>query len=449
MKTDILFVNPWYPVYDGPITDNRLPPLDLINCASVMQEAGHSVQIIDAHILELTDERLADYPISRTPQNIVVCTSPINTWQCPPITITPFFKTVSVLKIRFPNAKVIGTGPGSIFYSEQMLDVCDIVIYGQPESFFLSLCEDFRADLFETTAGVMLRTDSGSMKQTPADKRIDMEKLPIPNYQLVPFHLYHFGVMNSWVIQLETSRGCPQFCKFCFQEMTLYKYNRKTPEQVVRELYYVAHSLEGRSVFFVDLDMGVVENYFVELLDHIIEADLPVQWSCNIRSSSFRPELLEKMKQAKCKTVLIGIESADDSFQGEMVKNKSILELKKRIVLAKTYGLQVAGYFMIGIPGETEIEVMKTIRLSNELLLDFASFQVMVSYPTTGYNPDTSEICQNGSALSLQKLRTLQALAYRRFYLRPTYVFKRIPLLFHPKALFANLKVFVDAARSH
>jgi len=60
---------------------------------------------------------------------------------------------------------------------------------------------------------------------------------------------------------------------------------------------------------------------------------------------------------------------------------------------AKKAGIKNWGYFIIGLPGETEDTIRQTISLSKKLPLDLALFHIAAPYPGT---PFFYEVVENG-----------------------------------------------------
>ncbi|MBF0531652.1 MAG: radical SAM protein [Candidatus Omnitrophica bacterium] len=443
MKTETLFINPFYRQFDGPITDNRLPPLELINCATMLKQQGRLVRVVDAHIQQWGAADLARRDLDIDPGLVVMGTSPLNTWQCPPKTIEPFFTAARAMKKKFPQALVIGCGPGTCFFLREMLSVCDLVIAGQPEPFFQAVGNPGDKAVLFAAPGAVFLEPSGEMTRVDPVRRADMTAWPCPDYKLLDYRQYRFGVMRDWVVELETSRGCPQLCDFCFQAMTHYQYSHKTVRQVIAEMRYVAAELGGRDIFFADLDMGADQNFLKELLPAMAAEQFPLRWSANFRSGCLNSELLPQLRRAGCQVALIGVESADEQFQQAMGKNASLAQLRQRIALAQKHGLEVAGYFMIGLPAEDESRINATVRLAQDLNLDYASFQIQTSYP----DPARPGQCKETGGLpqvSAERLAELQSLAYQKFYLRPGYILKKFPLLANPRNLWSHLRVFAQ-----
>ena len=122
----------------------------------------------------------------------------------------------------------------------------------------------------------------------------------------------------------------------------------------------------------------------------------------------------------------------------------------KAVSICKKVGLETTGYFMIGNPGETEEDALKTIKLSKKLDLDLATFGVTTAYPGTELynwaienncldnrfwymkkNMKSSNIIReldgnlNLSDFPPERQAALVKKANREFYFRPSYVLKR------------------------
>jgi magnesium-protoporphyrin IX monomethyl ester (oxidative) cyclase len=108
--------------------------------------------------------------------------------------------------------------------------------------------------------------------------------------------------------------------------------------------------------------------------------------------------LLEKMKASGCYRLHFGIEHGDPEFRKKVVRKPISTEHAKNVVRwAKKAGIWTSGFFIIGLPGETEQTYLKTIKFAKELDLDTASFFIATPYPGTdlynfciqrGYLPD-------------------------------------------------------------
>jgi len=81
--------------------------------------------------------------------------------------------------------------------------------------------------------------------------------------------------------------------------------------------------------------------------------------------------------------VLFGIESGNQKSLDALKKGITLRQIREGIGFCKKAGIEIAGYFMIGNPQETEKDANDTLRLSKELGLNLATFGVTVAYPGT------------------------------------------------------------------
>jgi len=89
------------------------------------------------------------------------------------------------------------------------------------------------------------------------------------------------------------------------------------------------------------------------------------------------------MKESGCYYVFFGLENADDAILNNARKRITVSQIKKAVEWAKSSGIIVSGSFIIGLPGETEETVRKSIKLAQELDLYSTTFPIAVPYPGT------------------------------------------------------------------
>ena len=93
------------------------------------------------------------------------------------------------------------------------------------------------------------------------------------------------------------------------------------------------------------------------------------------------------MKSAGCRRVFFGIESGDDGILKEMRKQINVGDVRRAVEVAVKVGLEAAGFFIVGYPGENDSTILKTLRFATELPLDYVSFSLPYPIPGTGlYN---------------------------------------------------------------
>lgn len=208
---------------------------------------------------------------------------------------------------------------------------------------------------------------------------VDVKKLKFPNYDLLEIEhymdrtLFVAGIKKDVIgIDIHTSRGCPFQCAFCSNNIPSFKDWRPYEEfQVIKKVdelvdkYKINHIWFGDDFFFGNLDR--VKN----LIDHI--SQYGISWEANIRVSDFsakrvNDECLSYFKKNKCWMLRMGIESGSPKILRYMKKGITIDQVKNAFSQCYKFGIIPTGFFMAGVPNETEVDTYKTIDLMMELI---------------------------------------------------------------------------------
>jgi anaerobic magnesium-protoporphyrin IX monomethyl ester cyclase len=173
---------------------------------------------------------------------------------------------------------------------------------------------------------------------------------------------------------LVSSQGCPFKCKFCSFKMNPLGQKRdwsaRSPASVLAEL----GEIDAKVVAFVDdnffADVGRVD----EICDLIIEAKLDKIFLANARITiANRPELLEKMYRAGFRLLMIGLESAQDKSLKQLDKGFKTADVRKAFAVLREANMLTNGYFIVGLMGETEEEMLQIVPYAREIGIDLIS----------------------------------------------------------------------------
>ena len=135
------------------------------------------------------------------------------------------------------------------------------------------------------------------------------------------------------------------------------------------------------------------------------------------------------------------------------IKIEQVVEAFK---IAKKVGLETLGFFMFGLPGETEETMQETMDFAKKLDPDYAKVTILVPFPSTPiyheleskgliktkdwskYNFHTASRVYNHEKLDWDTLEKYYASFYKQFFFLPGYIAKRAV-----KGL-ANGRIFYD-----
>jgi radical SAM superfamily enzyme YgiQ (UPF0313 family) len=95
-------------------------------------------------------------------------------------------------------------------------------------------------------------------------------------------------------------------------------------------------------------------------------------------------ELFQLMKAAGCKRVGFGVENGDENMLRNVIrKGQTLDQVREAFANAKAADLQTMGFFIFGMPGDTEETMEKTIQLALELDPKLANFMLAAAFPGT------------------------------------------------------------------
>jgi radical SAM superfamily enzyme YgiQ (UPF0313 family) len=181
-----------------------------------------------------------------------------------------------------------------------------------------------------------------------------------------------------------TQRGCPYRCTYCGAANIMGKALRRySTDRVIEELKILRYDKGARGLYFQDSTFTVNRDYTMELMEKMIKANLGLLWSCNTRTDRIDPPLLAKMKEAGCRRVVIGIESANQASLDVIRKGVTVAQQTQAVKWVHEARLKLITSFILCLPGETEEMVYNTIQYAKQLKGQIALFYLPVPYPGT------------------------------------------------------------------
>ncbi len=213
----------------------------------------------------------------------------------------------------------------------------------------------------------------------------NLDDLPLPAHHLLPLDRQRMPMIKGPYTFIVTSRGCPAGCKYCIKHVSYQNTVRvRSAENILAEMQL----LQGLGVHHIHMyaDLFTVHReQVVALCRLIIAAGLKMTWTCNSRVDYVDEEMLGLMGKAGCTLISWGIESANEEILKRARKGYRKERAIQALQWAHAAGIKNWGYFIIGLPGETEATIRETIAYSKELPLDIALFHIAAPYPGTPF----------------------------------------------------------------
>ena len=226
--------------------------------------------------------------------------------------------------------------------------------------------------------GLTWRRGDEIVKNLPRPFIADLDDLPIPAHELLPLETYKMPMMKGSFTFIVTSRGCTAGCTYCIKHVSYqFSVRVRSPEKIVEELWTLSKLGIHNIHMYADL-FTVSREQVVGMCKLIIEQGLKVRWTCNSRVDYVDEEMLTLMAKAGCWYISWGIESGNEQILKHARKGTYPERASHSLTLAHKAGINNWGYFIIGLPGETETTIRETIDFAKGLPLDIALFHIPV-----------------------------------------------------------------------
>jgi radical SAM superfamily enzyme YgiQ (UPF0313 family) len=221
----------------------------------------------------------------------------------------------------------------------------------------------------------------------------DLNDLPLPMHHLLPLDNYRMPLIKGPYSFIVPSRGCPAGCKYCIKHVSYnYSVRVRSAENIMAELWSLKKLGINNVMMYADL-FTVNREQVISICKAMIEEKIEMKWMCNSRVDYVDEEMLALMGQAGCHMISWGIESGSEEVLKRARKGANPAKAKQALKWARKAGIKNFGYFIIGLPGETEETIKQTIAFSKTLPINVAIFHIAAPYPGT---PFFYEVVENG-----------------------------------------------------
>ena len=290
-------------------------PLELLFAADQIRKAGHDVLLVDAHLHNLTLEKVRRQTNNFRPDFLIIPTAPSYLfWRCPPPELRiprAWFRALDDGAIKVAIGPHGSATPATTLRKLQ----CDVVCRGEPDEVLAQL--PFRP--WSEIEGVCWIDESGqhlSSSLAVADMR-KLHALTFDNYDVEAHeHRHHVFKGRGRGAELEFARGCPWSCSFCNKTLFRNKFREREVAAVLQEV----DRLIDRGVdyiYWIDEIFGVGKNVH-SLLREL--AARPVNIGLQTRIDLWDEDTLDLLGRAHCISMECGIESITERGRDELNK---------------------------------------------------------------------------------------------------------------------------------
>lgn len=205
---------------------------------------------------------------------------------------------------------------------------------------------------------------------------MNLDTIPFPDRRLIKRDKY------SQYESMMFSRGCPYNCYYCSRPAIDKKVRYRSASNLIEEIRSVYQYCRGK-IDFQDDTFTLNREKVRSFCKAVTEESLNLDWRCNTRIDFVDEELLAEMKKAGCSLIHFGIESGNEKVRKEVVNKGQFTnkQIYKVFNWCKKYKIKVAGYFMIGHPGETKKDLEDTKEMILNSGIDLLGLSIPIPFP--------------------------------------------------------------------
>ena len=346
----------------SPFPYHAWTPLAILSLGSYLEQHGIEVEYFDERIHK--KERFKEL-VHRKPLLLG-----LSTMTCFQIKNT--LRLAKLARSIDPQIPLVWGGTHPSMMAEQTLEseYVDYVVKGEGEHTLLELVralQEGKTDLSDIK-GLGWKNSGKDIINEDRDF-LDINDLPFPydgkGQEILLEYIRRSGdTLEN--IGYESSRGCPHKCGFCYNVYFHKNVCRvKTVEKVRSELQKLKALGVNKMTFYDDTFLAGKKEMMQNILPLLKEKDF--KWIANVRINTFNDELLRQFKESGCVYLFFGVESPDDDVLKYIRKGQNRRMIDEGIATVSKGDIPTLYSLIIGLPGETEEQMNRTLDFADEI----------------------------------------------------------------------------------
>ena len=443
-------------------TQECVPPLNVAVLAGSLRSGGHEVQALDLQVETDHEAAIRQAVLSWRPDLVGISFK------------TPLYnqarRIAALVRRLAPAVLLVGGGVHATNYPQECLAETDmdVIVIGEGDYTITRLADAVPLSEIEGIAYkqdgriVVNRNLNNSANSNPRQHRRDLDGLPYPDWEVFDLKKYA-GISRLFydaapVGFVETSRGCPARCVFCSKGVYDSTWRYKSPQRVVDEIERML-DYGFREIEIVDDAFTTDLSRAVAVCEEILRRKLKFPWCCRngLRVSDVSPEFFRIARKAGLHLVAFGFETGNRGLLAEMRKGATLERGRQATRWARQCGITVMGYFLMGLPGETEQTLRETIDYACSLGVDFVKYNLVIPLPGTrlhdmwkdriqvahwdqyNFHLPARNLYQHPN-LDWDTLEAYLRAGYSRFYRRPSYLLGQVARMVRQRRLLVSVR---------
>lgn len=449
---------------------NIMPPLGLASIAAYLDQQGFCTGIIDCYARPAESDRLiSEYLRYYLPATVA--------FSCTTSSFLDSVRLARLAKDLLPGIQTVFGGVHVSALKERVpaeFKEVDFVVVGEGEQTLYELLAVTSPARLKAVKGLIWRDETGQpIFNGHRTQLLDLDTLPFPAYEKLSgypgsYSLPIFNYPTSPNTSCISSRGCPYACSYCDRSVFRRSFRYNSTDYLYRHLVYLKKIFGIRHINFYDDQFTFNRKRVEEFCRKMMDRPLHMTFNCAVRAEHIDFELLQLMKQAGCWMISLGIETGDENLLARHRQNADLNMLAEKIHLIHKAGIRVKGLLMMGLPGESEQSIKKSMDYVFSLPIDDFNLAKFTPFPGSPIYQNIHEFgtfeedwtkmdCMQflfiPNGMTKERLEELFITFYKSHFKRPKVLLGYVAMLWKSpeswRRFAANLFSFLRFARSN
>jgi radical SAM superfamily enzyme YgiQ (UPF0313 family) len=364
----IVFINPSI----RPDATYRFLPVGLAYILSAVKKAGYEFDLIDMDIEEMSASSLRE----RLAQN----TYDVYALGCIVSGFKYAVEIFEVIKETNPDAMIVAGNSLASSIPKLLLErtKADIAILGEGDITIVELLKAIgnKEDL-STVLGIAYRENNRIIYTKSRTAENDINAFGFPDWDIFDLSEYNKYTISqdeetgetSLAYPLNSARGCPYSCTFCYHAFKGQNYRKYSIESVKREIERLHYEYGAKKIMFWDELTFTNLKQVRELVDMIMSLDFKIEWKGSSRCDLFTMDdvgLIREMKDSGCTICGGALENGSEEIRKAINKKINIEQFKENNKALLAGGVPPVTSVIFGYPQETHESIQLTLDLCEE-----------------------------------------------------------------------------------
>jgi anaerobic magnesium-protoporphyrin IX monomethyl ester cyclase len=367
-----------------PYMDKAYFPIGIAYVATALERAGYQFDVIDIDRYRYSDSEV-EALLSKKRYDVIAFGTLVSGYK--------YAKSIArIARATNPETCIVAGNSVASSIAEFMLQntEIDIAIKGEGELTIVNLFRALESDKpLDSVKGIAFNRD-GKFIDTGFEKPLAIETVGYPNWELFDVNYYieksQQDVPKPYPVPLDqirafvvnTARGCPFSCTFCYHVFQYTKYRYRPPEAILEEISVLQERYGINYINFFDELTFFSKSHIEHFVDTVLSSGLKFFWNADIRSDLFDDgdmELLAKVKKSGCWSFGYSLESGSPQILKSMGKKLTVQHFAAQKRVLDKAGIKTFTSIVIGYPEET----VETLRQTFDVCYDLNIF------PSSGF----------------------------------------------------------------